>query len=257
MAVTDSTSAMDIKGLWTSLPRAARIYLTAVGGLGVAGVATVVTLAATSTPLLAAAPSPSPSASASAGQAYCSRFTQHVASNLGKSQSQVQKAISDAINQTIDDAVKNGDLTQAQANALKARAGTNAAQTCAGVHGLPAILGPGRKGGFGGFPRSGVNQVNEIAKALGISPSELQQDLRNGQTVQSIASSQGMDEAAFRSKLISVTRTDLDQQVQAGKLTQTQENAILQRLQNGPLPLWNAAPRRPRATPSPAPTATP
>ena len=111
--------AMDIGSLWTSLPRAARVYLTAVGALSVAGVAGVATVAATSTPLLAAAPSPSPSAAA--GQQYCSGFTGHVASNLGKTPAQVQKAISDAIGQTLNDAVKNGDLTQKQADAIKSR----------------------------------------------------------------------------------------------------------------------------------------
>src|SRR5712691_989056 len=107
---------MNLKGTWSSLPRPARIYLTAVGAVAVAGVATVFTVGATVTPLLAASPSPSPSPG---GTNYCSRFTGHVASNLGKSQSQVQKAISDAVGQTIDDAVKNGDLTQSQASAIK------------------------------------------------------------------------------------------------------------------------------------------
>lgn len=251
---------MDLKAFWTSLPRAARVYLTAVGGVSLAAVAVVLTGAATGTPLLAASPSPSPSPGS--GTNYCSRFTGHVASNLGKTQSQVQKAISDALSQTIDDAVKNGDLTQTQASAIKARLGSNAngAQCAAGIKGLPGL---GRPGGFGRIPGGGArfNELDEIAKALGISTAQLQQDLQSGKTVQSLASAQGMDEAAFRSKLASVTKTDLDQQVKAGNLTQNQENQILQRVQNGPVPLWNAipAPRRfgPRTGPTPSPSATP
>jgi uncharacterized protein YidB (DUF937 family) len=249
---------MDLKTMWTSLPRAARVYLTAVGGVSLAAVAVVVTGAATGTPLLAASPSPSPSPSGSTN--YCSKFTGHVATNLGKSQSQVQKAISDALNQTIDDAVKNGDLTQNQANAIKSRIGsnTNGAQ-CVG--GIKAIPGLGRPGGFGRLPGGGgrFNELDEIARALGISTAQLQQDLQSGKTVQSLASAQGMDEAAFRSKLASVTKTDLDQQVKAGNLTQNQENAALQRIQSGPLPLWNAvpAPRRFGPRPAPSPSATP
>jgi uncharacterized protein YidB (DUF937 family) len=251
---------MDPKAFWTSLPRAARVYLTAVGAVAVAGVAVVVTGAATGTPLLAASPSPSPSPGS--GTNYCSRFSGHLASNLGKSQSQVQKAISDAINQTIDDAVKNGNLTQSQANSIKARAGssTNGAQ-CAGLRGLPGVIG--RAGGFGpGFGGARFNELNEVAKALGITTAELQQDLQSGKTVQQLASAQGMDETAFRSKLASVTKADLDQQVKSGTITQNQENAILQRIQNGPLPLWNGAPPKrfgPRTKPSPqpSPSATP
>jgi hypothetical protein len=251
---------MDLKGFWTSLPRAARVYLTAVGAVSVAAVAVVVTGAATGTPLLAASPSPSPSPGS--GTNYCSRFTGHLASNLGKSQSQVQKAISDAVSQTIDDAVKNGDLTQSQANAIKARLGSNASagQCPGGLRGIPGIV---RGGGFG--PRFGgarFNQLDEVAKALGITTAQLQQDLQSGKTVQQLASAQGMDEAAFRTKLASVTKADLDQQVKAGNLTQNQEDAVLQRIQNGPLPLWNGAapkhfgPAR-GAAPSPSPSSTP
>ena len=249
---------MDLKAFWTSLPRAARVYLTAVGGVTLAATAAVVTGAATGTPLLAASPSPSPSPGS--GTNYCSRFTGHVASNLGKSQSQVQKAISDAINQTIDDAVKNGDLTQSQASAIKSRIGSsaNAGQCLGGVRGIPGI----GRGGFGPDFRGGrFNELNEVAKALGITTAQLQQELQRGKTVQQLASAQGMDEAAFRSKLAGATKADLDQEVKSGTITQNQENAILQRVQDGPVPLWNGPPPRrfgpgkgPVPTPSPSTT---
>ena len=240
---------MDIRTLWTSLPRAARVYLTAVGAVSMAGIAGVATVAATSTPLLAATPSPSPST----GQAYCDRFTGHVASNLGKTQSQVQKAIADAIGQTLNDAVKNGDLTQQQADAIKSRLGSSGS-TCAGLPGL------GRRGGPGILPRAKAPGLGEVAKALGISQSELQQDLRSGKTVKDLAAAKGMDEAAFRSKLASVTKADLDPQVASGKITQKQEDAVLQRIQTGPLPFWDrtqpSAPKRPGPSPSPSPGTT-
>ena len=251
---------MDPRTFWTSLPRAARVYLTVAGAVTLAGGAALITGAATGTPLLAASPSPSPSPGS--GTNYCSRFTGHLASNLGKSQSQVQKAISDAVGQTIDDAVKNGDLTQSQANAIKARIGSNAsgAQCAGGLRGIPGI----GRGGFRPGPGfgAGFNEQNEIAQVLGISASQLQQDLRSGQTVQQLASAKGMDEATFRSKLASATKADLDPQVKAGKITQNQENAILQRIQNGPLPLWNGMPVRrfgpPKGpSPAPSPSATP
>jgi hypothetical protein len=259
---------MNPKAMWQSLPRGARIYLSAVGALAVAGLATVVTVAATGAPLLAASPSPSPSPTS--GTNYCGSFTGHLGSNLGKSPSQVQKAISDAVNQTVDDAVKNGDLTQSQANAIKARIASKAGnQACGGLGGLPHVGrgGPGFAGpGFFG-PGLGAGHgraagLDEYAKALGISQAELQQDIRNGQTVKDVAASKGLDEAAFRGKLAGVTKTDLDARVKAGNLTQKQEDAILQGIQNGPLPLWDRVIRSPKApaatpTPTPSPTATP
>jgi uncharacterized protein YidB (DUF937 family) len=242
---------MDPKALWGALPRPAKIYLAAVGAVAVAGLAGVVTVAA-------ASPSPSPSASATPkpGQAYCSSFTGHLANNLGKSQSQVQKAISDALGQTLDDAVKNGDLTQKQADAIKARM---SGQACpAAVPGIVGRGGPG--GGFRGPEARRILGLDEYAKALGISTAELQQDLQNGKTVKDIAASKGMDEAAFRSKLAGVAKSDLDTRVKDGNLTQKQEDEILQHIQNGPLPLWDRTlPKhleRPGA-PAPAPKESP
>lgn len=241
--------------MWASLPRAARIYLAAVGGVAVAGLATVITVAA-------ASPSPSPSASARAGngtgQAYCDRFIGHVASNLGKSQDQIKKALTDALNQTLNDAVKNGDLTQKQADAIKSRFGSSG-QVCSAPVGRGGFPGPG--GPFGNrFGRVGGASLGEYAKALGISQSELQQDLQSGKTVKDVAASEGMDESAFRSKLAGVVKADLDQRVKNGDLTQNQENAVLQQIQSGPLPLWDQIPKRGfpgthRPIPSPNPSA--
>ncbi len=230
---------MDPKSLWAGIPRTTKIYLVTVGALAAAAVAVVAGVATVSA---ATSPSPTPSAGRGArATASCSAFTNHLATDLGKSQSQVQKAIAQAIGQTVDDAVKSGSLTQKQADAIKARVGTNAC--AAGAAALPGIAG-GRHGGpfFGGgehFRHAAVDTLNEYATALGIGRAELLQDLQSGKTVKDVAASRGMDETAFRSRLVSVTRTDLDTQVKAGNITQSQEDAIIQRLQNGPLPLWD------------------
>ena len=244
---------MNLTALWAGLPRPAKIYLTVVGGVAVAGVGLAATVAATGTPFLAASPSPSPSPSskASAAQTYCNDFLSHLAANLGKKQDQVQKAISDSASQTLNDAVKKGDLTQKQADAIKAR--LNNGGLCAKGFG-PGIAGIGKQH----EARPGAS-LTEYAKALGISDQELRQDLMNGQTVKDIASSKGMTEADFRSKLADVVKTDLDKQVSAGKLTQAQEDAALQRIKTDPLPLWDKVLKRPnvpgRFMPKPTPSA--
>ncbi len=230
--------------------------MAAAAGAAVAGVAVVTTVAATG----AASPSPSPSpSSSSTTQAYCDRFVGHIASNLGKSQDQVNKAISDALTQTLNDAVKNGDLTQKQADAIKARLG-NGRVCAAGVEkGIGAIGGIGRIGKLPELnPGARTNiagiSLSDIASALGISQQELRQDLESGKTLKDIAASRGMDEAAFRAKLATAVKADLDKRVAAGDLTQSQEDMILQRIQNGTLPLWDKSLPRPL---KPAPTATP
>lgn len=154
--------------------------------------------------------------------------------------------------------MKNGDLTQKQADAIKARLGNGKA--CAGGF-EKGIGGVGRIGmhpAINPKERAGAATLTEIATALGISEEELRQDLQSGKTLKDIAASKGMDEATFRSKLVAAVKADLDKQVSAGKLTQQGEDMIVQRLQNGPLPLWDKSRRVPiaPATPSPATTST-
>lgn len=240
---------MNPKALWAGIPRAAKIYLGAVGVAAIAGVvvvATVATVAAASP-----TPSPKPSGSPTTGAATCDQFLGHLASNLGKSPDQVRKAITDAVNQTLDDAVKSGTLTQQQADAIKAKAGSNQKALCAGVP-----IGNGRRP-LGG-PGIAKVAMADYATALGISEAELRQDLKDGKTVKDIAASKGMDESAFRTKLIAAVKADLDKQVAAKKITQQQEDTALQRLQSGPLPLWDRpTPGKKRPAPTPTPTSTP
>jgi hypothetical protein len=236
------------------LPRTPKFYLGVVGALVVAGLLGIVTVAAAS-PKPSASPSPSGSAGAAPAkaQAYCDSFVNHLASNLGKKPDQVKKAITDARDQTLADAVKAGDLTQQQADAIKAK--RNGKQVCAG-----ALAGIGHGPGKAGKAHAGLA---EYAKALGITPQELKQDMAGGKTVKDVAAAKGMDEATFRNNLVNAVKSDLDPKVASGKLTQQQEDTILNRLKTGPLPLWDRPAKRPgasagpgKASPKPSPSAT-
>lgn len=236
---------------------APKFYLGVAGALLAAGSVVAVTAAASQAVPVAAAASPKPSSSPNAApakrQAYCTSFVNHLASDLGKKPDQVQKAVSDALNQTLADAVKAGDLTQQQADAIKAR--KNAGDLCSGP-----VAGIGR----GAAGRAGLAKIGmaEYAKALGISQQELQQDLAGGKTIKDIAASKGMDENAFRSSLANAVKADLDPRVASGKLTQQQEDAVLNRIKTGPLPRWDQPVKRagagskksPAASPSPSST---
>ncbi|HEX6489331.1 MAG TPA: hypothetical protein VF137_10750 [Candidatus Dormibacteraeota bacterium] len=183
-------------------------------------------------PLLAAA-KPSPPPGSHESQA-CSDFMKHLAANLGVSPSKLQGSLRKSADQTIDDAVKAGKLRAAQAAKIKARLANS--NLCAFS---------GNLGRFGRHGAAGLSMglLKAAAETLNLTPQQLMQDLRNGQTLSQLA--HGMTEDQFRQALLAHLKTDLDAQVKAGKLTQTQETNLLQKLQNAPIPFWSQAPKMP------------
>jgi uncharacterized protein YidB (DUF937 family) len=236
----------DLRTLWGGLPRAARIAIAGVAGCLVAGVAVGATAAATGFPVAATSSTPTPTASPkpATSSSACQDYLDHLASDLGLSQSKVTAAQTSALDQTLSDMVARGQLAQAQATKLEQQA----TKACSSA---PALLA--RAQNQARIRRLVQVGLQDYAKALGISASTLRQDLRSGQTVAQLAQQQGLDESAFRQKLIAVVKPQLDQAVQAHLITQAQENRVLQRLQTGNLPLWD---RIPRSAPASRPTPT-
>lgn len=232
-----------------------RLAGAAAGALVLAGAVVVVTASAAGLPVVpfaASSPSPKPSASANPKQQYCDDFVNHFSSDLGKKPSDVQAAAQKAFGQTIDDAVKAGQLTQQQGDKLKQNFASG--QVCSGALNGIGHAAP-RAGDHGPAAAVGGHFMADAATALGISQADLQSQLKSGQSLKDIAAAQGLDEAGFRAKFIAAVKTDLDAQVVAGKLTAAQEQMVLQRLQTAPLPFWNGAPPgRPKPTPSPTAT---
>lgn len=174
----------------------------------------------------------------------CTTFMQHFATNLGKSQSQVNSAFQKAIADTLADEVKSGKITQSQADAIKAKLAKQTPCT------LPSLRAPGAdKSALGAYMQQ---YLAAAASALGISQTQLTTDLKSGQSLSQIASAQNVSEADFRTKLIANLKPALDQAVTDKKITAAQEQALVNRLQTGPLPLWNLPVRKPKPT---APTA--
>ncbi len=225
-----------------------RVAGLAIGAVAVAGAAVVVTASAAgmSFGFKPAASTQQPVAAASPSASACSTFMQHFAVDIGKSQAQINAAFQKAIAETLADEVKSGQITQAQADAIKQKL---AKQTpCA----LPSHMGGhhGNKGQFGAYMQQ---YITASAAALGITEAQLKTDLANGQSLSQVAAAQHVSEADFRTRLIANLKPALDQAVTDKKLTAQQETLILQQLQTGEVPLWNA----PTHKPKPAPTATP
>jgi hypothetical protein len=230
-----------------------RVAGLALGAVAVAGAAVLVTASAAG---LNAGPRPSSpqggAAAAPIGEkatpaAVCDAFLAHLTTDLNKglTKAQVSAAIQKAIGETLADEVKNGDLKQAQADAIKAKLATQ--PTCA-LAGVGKTVGPGDHG------RGGVYKqllFSATASALGISETQLKGDLASGKTVSQLAPA-GTTEDQFRAKLIAKLTPMLDTAITNKQLTADQKTEILKRLQTGPVPSWSKPAHKAVAPAAPA-----
>jgi hypothetical protein len=196
-----------------------------------------------------AAPQSAPESSlaatgATSSSAQCSTFMKNFAVELGKTQAQINTAFQKAIADTLAGEVKSGQMTQAQADAIKAKLANQTPCT------LPNLRSSaGQKDVLGAYVQQ---YLAAAATALGISQTQLTTDLKSGQSLSQVAAAQHVSEADFRSKLLAALKPALDQAVTNKKITPAQEQAIIMRLQTGALPLWNPQVRRPKpAVPGP------
>src|ERR1700738_4813388 len=112
----------------------------------------VASLAAVIIGVVAVQAAPSPSASPTASKNYAQGFVDKLAGILGLSSAKTQDALKQAQLQTVDQMLKDGQITQAQADAMKAR--INAGQ------------GLGPIGGGFGFKRGGFRAQGTVMKDL-------------------------------------------------------------------------------------------
>jgi polyhydroxyalkanoate synthesis regulator phasin len=174
---------------------------------------------------IAASPSPSPSPSSS-GNGASQIFVQKLAGILHLSQGQTQDDLKQAELQTIDQLVKDGKLTQAQADRIKQRIQSGQGP----VVGVPGGRAPVNQGLASSLRTA---DLNAAAGALGMSPSDLQAQLRSGKSLAEVEQSKGVSDSTVRSAMHDAAKKVLDQAVKDGQITQSQEDAILQRISTG------------------------
>lgn len=126
----------------------------------------------------------------------------------GVSTDTIVNAIVAAYKTSLDLAVTNGYLTQTQADAI-----LEAVRVFA-----PTYL-----------ERSFVshNPMTVIAKALGMTPTELMTAMREGKTIAQLAQEKGVSTEAIVNALVAAEKERLDQAVADGRLTQAQADALL------------------------------
>jgi polyhydroxyalkanoate synthesis regulator phasin len=198
----------------------------ALAGVAVAGV------------VLAQSPSPSPgqsgggaNAPATAARQQVDSFLNALAQNLGISRSTLDNALKTTAKQQVDQAVSAGKLTQQQASQIDQRIDNGQFP-----FGLGRFFGRGRGFGDNGAAATGVRSClgaaqQAVTSTLGISSSDLKQARRNGESIAQIAQDHGTTLQALQSAVTSAVQPCLDQQVQAGTITASQEQSLLQRLQ--------------------------
>lgn len=167
---------------------------------------------------------PSPAAPNSS----CLQYLQDLARRLNVSLATLEQDQRAAKEDVLAQLVKDGKLTQAQADAIRQR--LQAHQACSGKGRFPGKQGMVRQI----FKKYAPALLNELAPGLHLSASQLQADLQNGQTLSQIASAQKIPASQLPTIVLTAVQHTLDQARQAGDITQSQETAFLQFLHRHP-----------------------
>ena len=217
-----------------------KILIGVAGFLVVAAIAAGAWLVVSPTDLsFAQAPSPT----AQPGQAttdkgvYNTYFWNALATRLGVTLDKLKEAITGAATDTIDQAVKDGKLTQDRANQMKSDLQNRANQGDLPGFGFFGFRHGRGMGGFGyggfGFGRSGFgkgNNLTSFAKALNMTEADLMTELQSGKTIAAVAQEKNVDLTQVKTSVLADLKTNLDQVVQAGKLTHAQADQVYSQL---------------------------
>ena len=163
------------------------------------------------------------------------------AKRLNVTPDKLRDALAAAQNAQLDQAVKDGNLTQKQADAIKERRKQSGA-----VLGGPGALklrgggrlevhpgGPGPGFGYGHGPHGpGLRMqiLDGLADALGTTQSKLREGLRDGKSIAEIAKANGKSLDDVRKALKATAKARLDKAVEDEDLTRKQADRLLDRV---------------------------
>ena len=218
-----------------------KILWISIAALSVIGVLTLgLTLAfipAIRTFAQAPTPQPTPGVSVkNTWSVYEESFMSAFAARLGVTADKVKEAFSGAFSDTLDQAVKDGQITQAEADQMKSDFTNRFDQGSLPGFQLPfgfkhgpgsGPMGFGPKGFSEGFmdKRGGFNLAS-FAKALNMTEAELRTELQSGKSIATIATEKSVDLAQVKTSVLADFKSQLDQAVAAGKLVQTMADQI-------------------------------
>lgn len=212
------------------------------------GLAVVAVLAGVVAISVAFAETPTPTATPD-HKTFYSEFIDKLAAVLGKTPQETQAAITQAQKDLVNDALKQGKITQQQADkAIQSidKGGFAFLGHRFGKRGFPWAGFPWAKGrqamGFG---------LNSVAEFLGISQDQLRTELRGGKSLAQVAQDHGKTRDQLKDAIVSSARDALNKAMTNGKLTQEKADSILKKLQDNIDTMIDRtfkAPERPRRT---------
>jgi polyhydroxyalkanoate synthesis regulator phasin len=143
-----------------------------------------------------------------------------VAGQLGVTPERLSNAFKTALKNRIDQAVKDGHLTRAEATRMKAAIDRES---------VP-FLGPGfRHGGPGHFGR-GHHGHEAAAKYLGMTEAALRAQLQSGQTLAQVAKDRNKSVDGLVTALLAEKKARIEQAVKDGQLSQAQADELVARM---------------------------
>lgn len=158
---------------------------------------------------------------------YCVQYQQDLAGKLNVSVQTLQQDRKAAFEDELNQIVKNGKLTQNQANTIKTR-----------VESRPNCAGTGNRyenaaiRGFLGKYRSDI--VASVASDLHISQTTLTQELHSGQSLAQIAKAHNVTLTQLHTDVFNAVKSAESKAIGAGDLTQAQANDLNTLMQNHP-----------------------
>jgi len=147
------------------------------------------------------------------------------AQRLNVSPGELRSALAGAFGDQLDQAVKDGKLTQQQADQIKQRI----ARYGMPLGGPMGPDGPGHAFGLGG-PGHGPPGLDAAATYLGLTRAQLGRQLMNGRSLADVAKAQGKSVDGLEQAMIADATTQLDRAVTDRRITSAQRDEILREL---------------------------
>ena len=146
-------------------------------------------------------------------------FAARVAAHLGVTEQQLVDAFKAVRLEMLDEAVAAGKISPEEADQIRQRI-----EESKGLGLRPGIgMRHWRARALGGI-------VKSVAETLNMTPREIVQDLRQGQSLAEIGQAKGVSIGTLKSAIVDAAKEKLDQAVADGKLTQDQADKIMTRL---------------------------